>query len=172
MSIKRIEEFVSNRAVGPNDTIVVSKAELREVIKVFSAEILGFAHRAVMNKTEQKAPEPVEPKAPEYILMDGSKYKSRLFNDRYMTVENVTAAINTFKEDEILVTEVAERVANEIIPAEQRRKRIRDVSLSKITKSRMNSILQEITNGHITSELGKFMKDRVTQKHGRWIIKK
>lgn len=176
MSVERIKAFLTSREVGNNDVITATKGEILAAIRDVSINIFESSAKFLLGNPQSVSK--VESKATEYklkpIFVDGSKLASRNFNDRYMTLENVEKALESFSEDEVPLADVAERIATNVIPVEQRQRQFRakGVNLSKVTKSRMNSVIAEINSENITSELAKKLKDRIIQKHKRWLLKK
>lgn len=174
MSVERIKAFLTSREFGNNDVITATKGEILAAIRDVSINIFESSAKFLLGSPQSVSK--VESEATEYklkpIFVDGSKLASRNFNDRYMTVENVEKALESFSEDEVPLADVAERIATNVISVEQRRFRAKGVNLSKVTKSRMNSVIAEINSENITSELAKKLKDRIIQKHKRWLLKK
>lgn len=174
MSVERIKAFLTSREFGNNDVITATKGEILAAIRDVSINIFESSAKFLLGNPQSVSK--VESEATEYklkpIFVDGSKLASRNFNDRYMTVENVEKALESFSEDEVPLADVAERIATNVISVEQRRFRAKGVNLSKVTKSRMNSVIAEINSENITSELAKKLKDRIIQKHKRWLLKK
>lgn len=168
MSIMHVINLMLSDKIPDDQVVTVTTGDIRSVVKIM-LQTTDVVNK--LNGIESTIKNVVEPPK-EYIYMDGSKYKSRAFNDRYMTVENILAALNTFSENEIPAADVAERVVTHIVPAEQLRKRTRDVNFSKIAKGRINSVINEIVGNRVSSELAKFLESRMIQKHGRWVIKK
>lgn len=149
-----IKEILANKMMSDSTIVRVTKGDLARAICHLSHELLDQRIDDAMPGSDSNTVVELDftdksefkPKI-EHVIDMSTKAGSQRFNAKYITAENIQAALDTIKSDRISVPDVAEFIVKNFVSAEQKRSAQGfRVDLNKVAKGAFTSIRTRINN--------------------------